>query len=172
MHNDRDAGDEWNARGFFQDTALEQLQDAMFGPLHFPPRERKLTTGERVALGILLRGRRGRWGSKSSRAYALPMAIRKAMPSAKFLITDRPMEESAASWAARSGASSSDSLAIMRTVKEALAEIVERYHDSLVVQFHRLLSQPAAGVQEIAEWAGVRHTDAAIRFVDPTLRRF
>jgi len=171
------APDVWNPRGYFQDIEFE---NAVVPPLGgtFPPLDsvspEDLASGETAVEALAAARAGGNWGLKSNRvAYFLPALVRGA-GDVRVIRTSRPVEESAASFAARSGLSADRAAEIVRDTDEAISrKLAEcKLTPALTVPYHALLSDARLWVSRVADVAGLPANAAAEQWIDATLRRF
>lgn len=170
--------DEWNPAGYYQDEDFEDLID-LYDPVWKRPNRGTCVVPEdevlsRIAKLIDVRNAQHEvWGLKSNRmAHFMPMLA--AQTDLKVIRTSRTKAVSVASWRARSGNTIAESNRINTYIADiigaAFAEL--KIEPALTVNFDALMSNPVAGVAEIAAVLGVEVTKPAVDWVQPNLVRF
>jgi hypothetical protein len=160
--------DEWNPRGYFQDAAFMNLEDAEFG--RWAPPDNWIPSARFVdALGNsveLRQSRGGDWGLKSNRLqFYLTEFRRVCADTVKIIVTRREMERSLASWVARGGGSHGEAF-----IRMASAKLFSVSAD-LCLHYDHLFDRTEETVSRIAAFVGRDVTQAAMAHIVPNLRR-
>jgi hypothetical protein len=172
--------DEWNPAGYFQDEDFEDILHEAVGAWVFPDwqtskpnlngkfaRQIRQLAAERSAQYPL-------WGVKSTRLVFFWNALKAGAGEMKDIKTQRPIEDSIASWESQTECGDGHEENPIRRMSRALALGAKQMNITphLTVDYNELLSDTGAIVQQIADVAGVPVTQAAIDFVNADLRRF
>lgn len=165
---------EWNPAGFYQDVPLENLQNQWFGE-GFPVLPGPPTVAQRDLLAALIKKRCARgvdWGSKTSRMpWMLPEFLALCPCPVRAILTRRPLERAAASWAVRAEVSLEEAAALIGRAAAQLERVRHRV-DALPVEFDALHDRPQATVETIAAFVGREMPPSIVAFLDNSLRRY
>ncbi len=165
----------WNANGFFEDGEFDSVySDAMpaLNMADFIPLRPAITEEIAARHRGLIQQRRGSgvdWGVKSNRlCYFLP-----DFGAAKLIWCKRTLAASAQSWAARTGISFTDSLAMMERCEAAIGEALRDFGgDVLKVDYDNAIESPDVA-KSVADFVGRPEKSAlAVAVVSSDLRRF
>lgn len=166
--------DEWNPAGYFQDEDFEDILHEVLGEWFFP----RWTTSKpdlsgKYARQIMelaaKRAANGKpWGVKSNRLiHFLNALIAGAGPDLRVILTQRPLEDSIASWTAHSGYPDGHEFNPIRRMSQAIVKGTAQLGVSpdLIVELHTLQNEPEKVVQQIADVCGRPVTREAVEFV-------
>lgn len=169
-------GDEWNQNGHFADADFHALVSRFLPGLALPVPT--WTPDESVALTIQAlvaeRSVAPKWGFKGLNSWIGAKVLADMGYPVRLIRTSRDVEQSKASFTARTGE-------VFKTDAPTFVETVRAMADAFyaafpgpktTVLFDSIYDDTAATVAALAAFAGVTATPAAETFVDPNLRRF
>lgn len=165
---------DWNPKGFFQDAAFFNLENAEFGG-YAPASNWTASNVFRDGLERLIAARCARgidWGVKSNRLQFYLAEFAAACPYAiKVIVAERDMATSQESWRARSRVDTEQrGPDFIKAAREQLRQCDST--EWLKVDFDKLVFDTASQVQRIAECVGRSVTPEAIQHIDQSLKRF
>ena len=158
--------DEWNIKGFYQDKYFEK---AISKTLRYPfPKFKSFVDCPEVT--NLSKNKIGLWGLKTNRiVYCLPSLL-AGVDECKIITSSRPLEESIASYQARSRCTIEFAKQQLDNVNEAIREVIP--NPDLIVPFHELLNDRETWVKKIAEIANLPVSSESVDWINASLRRF
>lgn len=161
---------EWNPKGFFQDSGFVNFAGKVYG-WRDAPVARELMDGERKELTALIQSRAEFgvvWGVKDPHISLYLKEFVAACPHpVKVITTRRERAKSVDSWKARANCGDEEAAKRIDTIANALQGIAP----DLVIYYDHLLNAPAVTVENLASFLDREVTQAAIDFVDPSMRR-
>ncbi len=171
--------DDWNPAGYFQDLDFEEILFDAYDGWGFPAWDdpRPANYAECAASVAALARQKSEthriWGTKSNRlAFFLDAFKAGAGDDVRIIRTFRPKAQSVASLRERSGRTAAWSAGIITRMGNAIDQVSLTHPPVLTVNFANLLSDPRTHVTRIANACGLPVLDEAVRWVDPSLRRF
>lgn len=166
--------DDWNAKGYYQDSAFVNFGVDLFG---FPPANpRRLTSAERTTVGGIIDARAGDvdWGVKEPTiAFYLADFVDLCPDPVKLIVAKRVANRSIQSWRDRSGDSLLTSTTLIELVgAQVTTNVAASLLTTLTVQFDDLIDDTTDAVTAIANFVGKPVNDDALNFPDESLRNY
>ena len=167
---------EGNPKGFWEDNNFVNINVALLASELSHPQLRLRTSTFRQARKLLeeRQAEYALWGVKDPRfCFTFPLYAVLLGDDLKVILTLRDIEHTALSMNRLFSVGVKRTTATIEGYKEAINYSLEGYTGPrLDVQFDDLMGDPASELQRIAEFVDVPLTDAAIAFIDPSMRHW